>query len=152
MPYLRKICRCSKLKARVQWTGATLLPNARTLALLPASSGHISHPRTGTPVLEISHQPQSSITVFCKPAKLAAEPRTPRSGETNHKPPKFHKENFWALRPSLLFDKLSCSIYCKLQIANTKLLMKSGQPIKKFLSANKQNEPTSRKCGICEFL
>ena len=77
---------------------------------------------------------------FCKPAKLAAEPRTPRSGETNHKPLKFHKENFWALRPSLLFDKLSCSIYCKLQIANTKLLMKSGQPIKKFLSTNKQNE------------
>ena len=46
------------------WTGATLLPKARTLALLPASVGHISHPGTGTPGLEISPQPQSSITVF----------------------------------------------------------------------------------------
>ena len=78
------------------------------------------------------------------PSPFFANPRShaPRSGETNHKPPKFHKENFWALRPLLLFDKLSCSIYCKLQIANTKLLMKSGQPIKKFHSTNKQNEPT----------
>ena len=64
------------LKAESKGIGATLLPHARTLALLLASVGHISHPGTGTPVLEISLQPQAYITVFCKPAKLAAEPRT----------------------------------------------------------------------------
>ena len=52
------------------WTGATLLPKARTLALLPASVGHISHPGTGTPSLEISPQPQSSITVFLQTRKI----------------------------------------------------------------------------------
>ena len=130
--YLRKIYKCSKL----DWCHPA--PECEDTGPAPGlrwshftSRHRDSWPRDLAPASILHHR------FFANPRSHA-----PRSGETNHKPPKFHKENFWALRPLLLFDKLSCSIYCKLQIANTKLLMKSGQPIKKFLSTNKQNEPT----------